>query len=298
MTKALRLGFVDVFDGVQDYFVDLLRPKYEITLDNANPQVLIFGDENFGNDNTNYDPSKVFKLFYTGENRRYWNYACHAACTFDHIDTNQHFRIPLYMLNMHYHLKKFGLMWEDEWNNRQNNFDIEEFKSRQFCGYVQSNPSQVKRNEMFTKISELFGQVRSGGPHLNNIGYVIPRGEDGIEQKMNFLREHQFTLAFENSQYPGYATEKLIEAYLSGTIPLYWGSPTVEFDFNFAGFINWHAAKSDQGFLDYIAMVFTDDKFMELKMKQPLFTVRQVANMSKLPEQFRIWFDANVYKQL
>ena len=34
---------------------------------------------------------------------------------------------------------------------------------------------------------------------------------------------YNFTIAFENSDYPGYITEKIIHAFIAGTIPLYWG---------------------------------------------------------------------------
>ncbi|MGH7793264.1 MAG: glycosyltransferase family 10 domain-containing protein, partial [Thermodesulfobacteriota bacterium] len=37
------------------------------------------------------------------------------------------------------------------------------------------------------------------------------------------LKEYNFILAFENTDYPGYITEKIIHAFMAGTIPLYWG---------------------------------------------------------------------------
>jgi hypothetical protein len=34
---------------------------------------------------------------------------------------------------------------------------------------------------------------------------------------------YTFTLTFENTDYPGYVTEKLFHALSAGSIPLYWG---------------------------------------------------------------------------
>ena len=43
------------------------------------------------------------------------------------------------------------------------------------------------------------------------------------ENKQETLREYNFVIAFENSDYPGYITEKIIEAFKAGAVPLYWG---------------------------------------------------------------------------
>jgi hypothetical protein len=43
------------------------------------------------------------------------------------------------------------------------------------------------------------------------------------ENKQETLKKYNFTLAFENSDYDGYITEKIIHAFMVGTIPLYWG---------------------------------------------------------------------------
>lgn len=43
------------------------------------------------------------------------------------------------------------------------------------------------------------------------------------KNKQETLKEYNFTLAFENADYNGYITEKIIHAFMAGTIPLYWG---------------------------------------------------------------------------
>ena len=44
-----------------------------------------------------------------------------------------------------------------------------------------------------------------------------------IEDKQRTLKQYNFTLTFENCDYDGYITEKIIHAFMAGTIPLYWG---------------------------------------------------------------------------
>jgi len=43
------------------------------------------------------------------------------------------------------------------------------------------------------------------------------------DDKRRTLRNYNFVIAFENSDYDGYITEKIIDAFASGTVPLYWG---------------------------------------------------------------------------
>lgn len=45
-----------------------------------------------------------------------------------------------------------------------------------------------------------------------------------VHDKIGLISKYRATLAFENSYYPGYVTEKAIHAYLAGTPSLYWGS--------------------------------------------------------------------------
>lgn len=43
------------------------------------------------------------------------------------------------------------------------------------------------------------------------------------KDKLKTLGEYNFVLAFENTDYPGYITEKIIHAFMGGSVPLYWG---------------------------------------------------------------------------
>ena len=48
---------------------------------------------------------------------------------------------------------------------------------------------------------------------------------DWHSSKLKFQHRFRFTIAIENSESPGYATERLMDAFLEGTIPIYWGDP-------------------------------------------------------------------------
>ncbi len=63
------------------------------------------------------------------------------------------------------------------------------------------------RNNFFLKISK-YKKVDSGGLALNNIGYIV-------KNKLEFIKDYKFTIAFENSSYSGYTTEKITDAFIS-----------------------------------------------------------------------------------
>ena len=45
--------------------------------------------------------------------------------------------------------------------------------------------------------------------------------------KLCILRHHRFVLTYENSEAEDYVTEKLFQALKSGSVPIYWGDPSV-----------------------------------------------------------------------
>lgn len=47
------------------------------------------------------------------------------------------------------------------------------------------------------------------------------------ESKLQVLKEHRFSLCYENMEMPGYITEKMIDCFVSGTVPIYCGAPDV-----------------------------------------------------------------------
>ena len=52
--------------------------------------------------------------------------------------------------------------------------------------------------------------------------------DDDIRIKRNVLSHFKFALCFENCAFPGYITEKITDAILAGSIPIYWGAPDIE----------------------------------------------------------------------
>ena len=288
MKKTIKLGFTDTNTQIANFFVAILSQKFDILIDHDNPDYLIFGDRNFGENNLKYDPNKVTKIFYTGENQRPWDYQCHYAISFDHIENEKMYRLPLYVIydynNLVQRIPSFVTY-------RRSEDDIE--KKQGFCSFVVRNPNCERRNQFFHKLNQ-YKKIDSGGPLFNNIGRVLDYGDAAMKAKLEWLPNYKFNICFENSSYPGYTTEKLYEAYIGGTIPIYWGSPTIEVDFNPRAFLNWYDYGSDEALIEAVIELDNNpDKYRQMYM-EPLFS-KYVNRFMKF-ENFTNWFEKNVYK--
>jgi hypothetical protein len=67
---------------------------------------------------------------------------------------------------------------------------------------------------------DIYGLEPWSGP---NNWSSFPNYYGMTKNKQETLKRYNFILVFENSDYNGYITEKIIHAFMAGTIPLYWG---------------------------------------------------------------------------
>jgi hypothetical protein len=70
---------------------------------------------------------------------------------------------------------------------------------------------------------------------------------------------YKFSIVFENASHPGYTTEKILNAFLANTVPIYWGNPLVSQDFNPKAMINCHDFESFEWVVEAIRELDQDD---------------------------------------
>lgn len=284
----LRVGFTDYFTLMDEFFIHTLGRGYDIVRDDQNPDYLIFADETFGQNNKSFNGKNVMKVFYTGENRRPWNYECHIGLTFDHFESPRHYRLPLYVIENWVNMFKIGLP-----DIRDIKRDATAAEKSDFCSFVVSNPNCADRNRAFELLS-CYKRVDSAGPLFNNTGFTLPRdGVNSQKTKYDFLRSRKFNLCYENSSYPGYVTEKIFHSFFCNTIPIYWGSSTVEMDFNTKAFISRHDFDSDEDMMRYIMEVDNNDDLYNSILQQPILNPR---NKLLDLDRFVFWFHRHVYQ--
>lgn len=103
------------------------------------------------------------------------------------------------------------------------------------------------REQAFKQLS-LIMRVYAGGRCHGLLGknqYVqvsVPARPTGWETSVNYYSEYRFGLVFENTKADGYITEKILVAFLGGTVPIYFGTKEVLDIFNEHAFIYYDIA--------------------------------------------------------
>jgi hypothetical protein len=134
--------------------------------------------------------------------------------------------------------------------------------TKQACSIISNEKGSIRNNiinALETKIS-----VSHGGRYKNNIGGSV-QGMYNSENVLNFYKSHKFSISMENTREEYYITEKLINGFKAGTIPIYWGSSNVTKYFNQDRFLE---LKSDSdadinAIIDKILSI-TDEEYMKM----------------------------------
>ena len=132
---------------------------------------------------------------------------------------------------------------------------------RKFCGIIAGNP-EILRMNITLFISNFYKKIDGFGPAFNKFEK---------RRKRDILKEYKFCLCPENSIYPGYLTEKLIEAWDAGTVPLWSGSNINVSNINQHAFLNYQNFNEMHEFIEKI--IFLDQNMEEYIdiYEQPFF---------------------------
>lgn len=104
-----------------------------------------------------------------------------------------------------------------------------------YTAVVISNGSLNERTVFLDKLEQRL-PVLYGGSYKNNIGRKV-EGNFASDNLFNFYKNTKFVITMENTKIGHYITEKLINGFRAGTIPIYWGSRHISKYFNSKRFI-------------------------------------------------------------
>lgn len=284
MRKKIKIAFVDFWDDFnrnKNFLTDILQKRYDLEIindsDRSNEVEYLFFSC-MGHEHLHYE---CVRIFFTGENFVPDFNLCDYAIGFEHMQYgDRYFRYPLYMA---YYPLDYKRMIE------KNNLDtgIE----KKFCSFVVSHNAIANpvREEFFHKLSE-YKKVDSGGRFLNNIGL-----ENGVEDKFEFQKQYKFGIAFENTSHPGYCTEKLMQAFAAGTVPIYWGDPKASEYFNSRAFINCMEYETlDEAVQRVIELDNDEDLYRKVRLESAIVDEEQT--LERYRERFEQWL-WNVFEQ-
>lgn len=270
--KTIKIGYADFahhndYNAQNDFFAKLLSQKYRLTF-SEQPDYLFYSV--YGNSHHNTD---AVRIFFTAENVvPNFNY-CDYAMGFHHIAfEDRYMRLPFWRT----YTKDLERVFARQFASKSD-------ANRKFCCMVVSNVKQTDgfREAFFEKLNA-YKTVDSGGKYKNNVGGPVPN-------KYEFQKKYKFSLAFENVSARGYCTEKILESFAAGTIPIYYGDETVSQDFNPKAFINCHDYDSIDAVIEEIRRLDNDEEAYLKMLNEPVFIG------GKLPDRYS---DENILKFL
>lgn len=240
--ETIRLAFTDIapdWDPRDNFFTQVLADSTRVKLEivdspDQNPDFVICGT--FAHNALEYSCPRIL---YSGEDSwpdlNIYDY----AIGFPWMEYDgRYLRYPLYAMRD---------SWEPALHKHQ-----QVTKREKFCAFVVSNDFCETRNRFFDLLSE-YKQVDSGGQYRNNIG-------GPVADKLAFQRQYKFSICFENSSTPGYLTEKLVDGFAAGTVPIYWGDPLAAREFNPDSFINAKDYPTLEALVEKVKEIDNDDE--------------------------------------
>jgi alpha(1,3/1,4) fucosyltransferase len=278
--KTIRMDFANMWGPTAAFTVEYfltcfpyLRPHYNFVLDRQEPEFVFYSVYGY----VEKLAPQATRLVWAGEPGDHFTQGgklspdvnqagfYHYGITMAWDNTHEnHIYMPLCCLHLPLH------------NNGMNDLlrppGWQPVAKEYFCNFIYSNGNSRRRVEFFHRLSQ-YKRVESLGAVERNNNALAGTGYDtaGYRAKQAFQARCKFSIAFENTYFPGYTTEKLSDPLLAGSLPIYSGNPRVAEIFNPKAFINVDAFASDEDAIDHIRAVDNDDALYQSYLNEPPF---------------------------
>jgi len=266
--KMIRVGFTDFwphFDPKQNRIRDILASHYDVVVSDK-PDFLFYADHGWAH--LRHD---CVTVCYTGEN------------------TTPDFNVCDYAIGPHslhfgdrYLKAPYAGLRSEYPPPVKDAPPLASLAGRKFCNCVYSKGvgADPFRLEFFHRLSE-YKRVDSGGRLENNVG-------GPVTDKLAFLSQYKFTLAFENSVVDGYTTEKILHPMQADSIPIYWGNPNVGIDFNERAYIHVRnqSPEAVEAAIEEVIALDKDDEAYRRKLAEPWIRPDQFTDYARRLSEF------------
>ena len=249
--KKIVLYSVDLFslNFHKNWLKNRLKDKFIIKFDSNKPDYLIYNV--FGSEHLNPKYNNSIKIAILTENK---------IPNLDEAD---------YVIG-HYHINyldryfKYNIFfWENINNfNASRNKTLNSPKRMKFCAALISNNISTDGFRLkFIKELNKYKKVDMGGTIDNNI-------KMHIKDKIKFLESYKFSIAMENSEGDGYISEKIVNSFLAGTIPIYYGDYMIDEYINPKSYILIKGEKDMYKKIEYIKQIDNNDEIYKSLLKE------------------------------
>ncbi len=154
------------------------------------------------------------------------------------------------------------------------------------------------REKFFKLLNERMPDVHAPGKCSHNTAKLIG---PSIQELIDTYSKYKFVIAIENAKQDGYVTEKIINAYKAGAVPIYWGdSKMVGKYFNKDSYIDLDDFENLEQAADHVQSLGHDPAKMQKILSAPILTKEGETmlkiNNNKLGEEAEI-FLRNISKK-
>lgn len=267
MRPRIRIAFARFWPGfVPDDFrrwFPFLADRYDLVVA-RDPEVVFHSVFSLGF-RRGFDPRRASKLaryprgdyvrvFLTGENVEPDMDGCEFAIGYSTLVEHPDFlRLPLWVVEN----RAFGYGPERLVKSPQTDWERVADSKTGFCAFV-SSWSIGFRDAIVERLSRV-GRVDSAGSVKNTLGgWRVSSEPNRLAGKVSFLGRYKFTLAVENTIWPGYQTEKLVDPMHADSIPIYVGDPQASATFDPASYIDLARFGSLSEMLDCVREIDRD----------------------------------------
>lgn len=254
--KTLKYCIKNWWDYAKtNHITDILSKHFNIVYDDKNPDLILYSCFRGFNKNTSIIKD-IPSLFIMGENSFIPEIptGIHYSMTFEPTqDNNLQAGYPLYFETEIFNMNDVDKVLKER--------KLEKFENKKFACTVISNSRSVGFRNNIVNIISKYKEIDYGGRWRNNVG-------GPVSNKFQFLNDYKFNICCENSQRDMYITEKILDAYIGNTIPIYAGG-NAETIFNPDSFINLND-KSEEEIIEIIKEVNENDDLYKKMYNAPI----------------------------
>lgn len=253
-------GFWKSFDVENNFITSILEKHYRVEISD-DPDYLFCSCFGF----YDYLDHQKIRIMFSGENYTPdFNYMDYGLSVYPIQFLDRHFTFPGILLS------RFDSLLE--LSNKKREYSANILKEKpMFANMIASHECQGGFRGDLMRLLGQYRRVEAAGSYLNNMpDNACVQMEDG--SKVALQKKCKFTICPESVVHEGFVTEKIFDAFLSDTIPIYYGSSTITSIFNSKAFINVRDYDSLQDVLERVIELDRDDeKYLEM-LNQPIFT--------------------------
>jgi len=239
--KEIKIKSIGLFN--KSYHINWLKKKLDdefiIKFEEENPDYLIYNV--FTDEDINYKYKNSIKIaIYTENIMPDLNIADYIIAHYHIIYLDKYFKYSVFLWT---NFKDIDMKRKEV---------LKSPSKKKFCAAVISNCQEFSkfRINFINKLNE-YKKVDMAGKCENNINRTI-------KNKIEFLSDYKFSISMENSDGDGYLSEKIVDSFLAGTIPIYYGDYLLDEFINPKSLILIKGEKDISQKIEYIKQIDND----------------------------------------